>query len=180
MDFSRIKSMLFTGIAVFFIFSLFRTCLCSSGGSEEEVQIPTEGLITTVAEVERNSFKIEDETTIPDTAASLIIAKYMSGKIDTFTLAEARLVQQGHSTGHSSMAGPIMAAAGAGFLGYMMGRSMRTPPSPSAYTNQQAYNRVNSTTGSSLNRSAARVSRPSAGRSSSGFGGGRSSRGFGG
>lgn len=180
MDFTRIKSLLFTGIAVFLVFSFMRSCF-SCGSSSEEVEMPTQGLITTVVEVEKDAFKIDDETTIPDTAASLIIAKYLDGKIDTFTLQEARLVQQGggHSGG-SSMMGPIVAAAGAGMLGYMMGRSMRTPPSPSAYTNQQTYNRVNSTTGSSLRNSAARVSRPSTGRSSSGFGGGRSSRGFGG
>jgi hypothetical protein len=180
MDFSRIKSILFMALAGFMLVSLLRTCLCSSGDSTEEVEMPTQGLITTVKEVEKDAFKIEDETTIPDTAGSLIIAKYLDGKIDTFTLDEARLVQQGGSHG-SSMAGPIVAAAGAGFLGYMMGRSMASRPQPGAYTNQQAYNRVNSTAGSSIRNTAARVSRPSSGsRSSSGFGGGRSSRGFGG
>lgn len=180
MDFSRIKTILFLVIGGYLLFSLMKGCF--GGGGTEEVEIPTQGLITTVVEVEPQAFKIEDETTIPDTAASLIIAKYMDGKVDTFTLDEARLVQQGGYTGGHSMAGPIIAAAGAGFLGYMMGRSMRTPPSAGAYTNQQAYNRVNQTTGSSLRNTSARVSRPSmsSGRSSSGFGGGRSSRGFGG
>ena len=168
------------GLAAFVAFSLFRSCF-GCGSSTEEVEMPTQGLITTVVEVEKDAFKIDDETTIPDTAGSLIIAKYLDGKIDTFTLNEARLVQQGGGHSGSSMTGPIVAAAGAGFLGYMMGRSMSTPPSAGAYTNQQAYNRVNSTTGSSLRSTAARVSRPSSsGRSSSGFGGGRSSRGFGG
>jgi hypothetical protein len=180
MDFTRIKSLLFTGIAVFLVFSFMRSCFSCGSSSSEEVELPTQGLITTVVEVEKDAFKIEDETTIPDTAASLIIAKYLDGKIDTFTLQEARLVQQGGGHSGNSMMGPIVAAAGAGMLGYMMGRSMRTPPSPSAYTNQQTYNRVNSTTGSSLRNTAARTSRPSTGRSSSGFGGGRSSRGFGG
>ncbi len=179
MDFSRIKSILFMAVAGFLLFSLVRSCFACGGGTEE-VEMPTQGLITTVKEVEKDAFKIEDETTIPDTSGSLIIAKYLDGKIDTFTLDEARLVQQGGYSG-SSMAGPIVAAAGAGFLGYMMGRSMASRPQPGAYTNQQAYNRVNSTTGSSIRNTAARVSRPSSGsRSSSGFGGGRSSRGFGG
>ena len=175
MDFSRIKSILFLVVGGFLAFSVLRSCL---GGSSEEVEIPTTGLITTVVEVEPESFKIEDEVTIPDTSASLIVAKYMNGNIDTFTLQAARLVQQGG--GSSRMPGYIATAAGAGLLGYMMGRSMRTPVQPSAYQNQSTYNRVNSSAGSRMRSSAARVSRPSSGRSSSGFGSGRSTRGFGG
>lgn len=168
-----------------FLFSLaIGTSLLAgcSGGSSETVSLPAQGLITTVTEVNPDQFKIEDETTIPDTAASLIIAKYMSGKIDTFTLEEARLMQQNGSSGGRSMAGPIMTAAGAGLLGYMLGRSMSRPPAPSAYTNQQTYNRVNQTAGSSFKNASGRATRPSmnSSRKSSGFGGGRSSRGFGG
>lgn len=192
MDFSRIKGILFAAIGIYIAFSMVRACTGSSRNETVEVEIPTQGLITTVVEVEPQSFKIEDETTIADTAASLIIAKYQDGKIDTFTLAEARLTQSGNSssTGRHHMGSGIMMAAGAGMMGYMMGRSMSTPPSPTAYTNQQTYSRVNQTTGTSFRNSTARVSRPSmgrsggtsagSGRSSSGFGGGRSSRGFGG
>jgi hypothetical protein len=185
MTFQPIKAatlMLFSG--------LFAITVASCGSnSTEEVEIPTKGLITTVVEVQAESFKIEDEIAIADTAASLIIAKYMSGKIDTFTLAEARLYQQG--TGSSMGSGyqtAIFAAAGAGMLGYMMGRSMRTPPSPAAYRDQSTYNRVNAGAGSTIRNSTARVTRPTMGgsrsgsssRSGSGFGSGRSSRSFGG
>jgi hypothetical protein len=153
-----------------------------SGSTEQSVELPAQGLITTVTEVQPKEFKIEDETSIPDTSASLIIAKYLDGKVDTFTLAEARLMQQQGGNGGHSMAGPIMTAAGAGLLGYMLGRSMSRPPVPSAYTNQQTYNRVNQTTGSRFNTGSTKATRPSmnSSRSSRGFGGGRSSRGFGG
>lgn len=154
---------------------------CTSG-TEQTVELPAQGLITTVKEVNPKEFKIEDETSIPDTSASLIIAKYLDGKVDTFTLAEARLMQQnGGSSGHN-MAGPIMTAAGAGLLGYMLGRSLSRPPVPSAYTNQQTYNRVNQSAGARFKSGTSRPTRPSinSSRSSSGFGGGRSSRGFGG
>ncbi len=152
---------------------------CTSG-TEQTVELPAQGLITTVKEVNPKEFKIEDETSIPDTSASLIIAKYLDGKVDTFTLAEARLMQQ-NGGGHS-MAGPIMTAAGAGLLGYMLGRSLSRPPAPSAYTNQQTYNRVNQSAGARFKSGTSRPTRPSmnSSRSSSGFGGGRSSRGFGG
>ena len=172
--------------------TLLALSLTSCGGRErmEEVEIPTNGLITTVVEVEPDAFKIEDETTVPDTASSLIVAKYLNGNIDTFTLAQVRLMQNSGHTGSSMMSRGIMTAAGAGLMGYMMGRAFSRPPMPSAYTNQQTYNRVNQTTGSTFRSGVTRVSRPSSGfgrsgsrssgRSSSGFGGGRSTRGFGG
>jgi hypothetical protein len=180
MDFQRVKSILFLVGGTFLALSLLRSCVCSGGS--EEVEIPTKGLITTVVEMEPEKFKIEDEVTIEDTSASLIIAKYLDGKIDTFTLAEARLVQQSGSSG-MGMQGAIMTAAGAGLLGYMMGRSMRQPVSPSAYRDPQTAARVSAGTGSTFRSSTARVSRPSvggSGRSGSGFGRGRSGGGFGG
>lgn len=154
--------------------------LTSCGGSAqyEEVEIPTQGLITTVVEIEPEQYKIEDEVPIPDTAQSLIVAKYLDGGIDTFTLAEVRLMQQNGYTGHRS---GILTAASYGFFGYMIGRSMMGGfrPRASAYTDPNTYNRVNSTTGSSLRSTSQRVSRPST-RGRSGYGSGRSSRSYGG
>lgn len=149
--------------------ALFSAC----GGGNEEVELPTKGLITTVKEVEPEQFKIEDEVTIEDTSASLIVAKYLDGKIDTFTLQEARLVQQhGSSYGHGSMVGPVIMAASAGYLGYMMGRRMSAGAPPAgAYTNPQTHSRIVNSTGSTLKSTSARVSRPR-----SGFGGGSSAR----
>jgi hypothetical protein len=162
----KIKLFLYIGVGMFIIYNA-----CFRDSSEETVEVPTQGLITTVAEIEANNFKIEDEQTAPHPDSSLIIAKYLDGKIDTFTLAEARLVEAGGG-GHSSVARMAMMAAGAGFLGYMMGRSMSSRPSPAAYTNQNTYNRVSSSTGNSLHSTAT--------KRSTGFGGGRSTRSVGG
>jgi hypothetical protein len=149
---------------------------CRSTQETEEVQLPTEGLITIVKEVEKDLFKIDDEITIPDTANSLIIAVYLDEKRDTFTLQEARLMQANGGTGHGS---GIMHAASFGLMGYMMGRSMGGfRPSAGAYTSPSRYNEVNQRAGSSIRSSAQTVSRPRTG--SSGFGSGRSTRSVGG
>lgn len=151
---------------------------CGSNVQYEEAEIPTKGLITTVQEIQPDEFKIEDEVPVPDTSQSLIIAKYLDGNIDTFTLTEARLMQQSGTTGRS---GGIMRAASYGFFGYMIGRSMTRGfrPSASAYTDPNTYNRVNSTTGNTVRSTSQRVSRPSSG-SRSGYGTSRSSRSYGG
>lgn len=164
----RIKYFVYGGIALIVIYN---ACFRSDEGEE----IPTQGLITTVVEVEAEKFKIEDEQTAPTPEQSLIIAKYLSGKIDTFTLEEAKLVEAGGGSS-SGLARTAMMAAGAGMLGYMLGRSMSSfRPAPTAYTNQATYDRVSSTTGNSLRSSSTRVS-----RGSSGFGSGRSTRSVGG
>lgn len=158
-------------------FGLFALTNC--GGSQyEEVEIPTQGLITTVVEIEPEQYKIEDEVPIPDTSQSLIIAKYLDGGIDTFTLAEARLMQQ---NGYGGSRSGVFTAASYGFFGYMIGRSMMGGfrPSASAYRDPNTYNRVNNTTGNTIRSTSQRVSRPST-RGRSGYGSGRSSRSYGG
>ncbi|MEL6925374.1 MAG: hypothetical protein AAFO94_15105, partial [Bacteroidota bacterium] len=120
-------------------------------------------------------FKIEDEITIADTSESLIVAKYMNETIDTFTLAEARLVEA-----QSGGRNPVLRAASAGLFGYFLGRSMLGGrPSAGAYVDQKTYDRVSKNAGSSMQRTASRTTRmrPSG---KSGFGSGKSSRSFGG
>jgi hypothetical protein len=158
------------------LFGISSILWISCGGSKTEVvELPTQGLITIVKEVEKDIFKIDDEITISDTAQSLIIADYLEGANDTFTLAEARLIQQSGSTDRH---GHVMSSASMGLMGFMMGRSFGTfSPSAGAYTSQDRFNKVNSTAGSSLRNSTARVTRPVG---SSGFGSGRSTRSVGG
>lgn len=164
-------------LALAILCTLSFTLYNCGGSNTEEVEIPTQGLITTVVEIEPEQYKIEDEQTIPDTSQSLIIAKYLDGGIDTFTLAEARLVTESGYTGARS---GLFTAAGYGLFGYMLGRSMTSfRPGASAYVDPQTHSRVNNTAGNSVRSSAARVSRPSAG-SRSGYGSGRSSRSYGG
>lgn len=174
---NTVRNTLFALVLLSFGAALLTNC---GGSSYEEVEVPTQGLITTVKEIQTDQWKIEDEVPVPDTAQSLIIAKYMNGNIDTFTLAEARLMERRAGTpGHS-----IARAASYGFFGYMIGRSFGRSgsgfrPSASAYTDPNTYNRVNNSTGSSVRSSTRTVSRPSS-RSSSGYGSGRSSRSYGG
>lgn len=177
---SKVKLIIYGVIGVFVLYSIF-----SDGDSEdewttEEVVTPTQGLITTVQEVETDLFKIEDEETVPTPDDSRIIAKYMDGVIDTFTLDEARLVDA-DSTGSGSYGrrNPVVRAATAGLFGYMLGRSMSRGVNPAAYRDQNTYNRVNSNAGQSMNQTAKRttVRKPSG---KSGYGGGRSSRSVGG
>ncbi len=150
---------------------------CSSGASYEEVEVPTQGLITTVQEVQPESYKITDEQAVQDTADSRIIAVYLDSTRDTFTLAQAQLAQNSGNTGHRS---GVFTAASYGLMGFMLGRSMsRFRPSSSAYMDQKTYNRVNSTTGNTVRSSAKTVRKPST-RSSKGFGSGRSTRSHGG
>jgi hypothetical protein len=151
---------------------------CGSNVEYQEEEVPTQGLITTVQEVQTNEFKIENEVPVADTSQSLIIAKYLNGSIDTFTLAEARVMQQ---QGTSSQGSGIMRAASYGFFGYMIGRSMSRGfrPSATAYTDPNTYNRVSNSTGNTIRSSTQKVSRPSSG-SRSGYGTSRSSRSYGG
>lgn len=147
----------------------------------EEVTVPTQGLVTTVKEVEKDKFLIDDETTVATPEESRIVANYMDGKSDTFTLDEAKIVAADSTSGHRRS--PIVRAATAGLFGFFMGRAMggMSPgPMMGAYTSPDTYNRVNNTAGQTLNNTATRttVTRPAAGKS--GFGGGRSTRSVGG
>jgi len=156
-----IKYALYSILGMFIIYNIFLSDGDSSNTSNtetvtEEIEIPTEGLITVVKEVETDLFKIDDEITIPDTSESLIVANYMDATTDTFTLAEARLV----AVNGSGRSRSVVNAASLGFFGYMMlGRSYGRRPSPGAYTNSKTYNRVNNTAGSRLKQTAKRTTR---------------------
>ena len=145
----------------------------------EEVVLPTEGLITVVKEVEEDLFKIDDEITIPETKNSLIVANYLDSTTDTFTLAEAKLME---ANGYTGREGSVMRAASYGFFAYMMfGRmSSARRPQAGAYTSKEAYNRTSQKAGTSLNKTASRTKRAKPGSGKSGFGSGKSSRSFGG
>lgn len=172
----KIKYGLYGLVAVWLLYSIFFKS-DTPEMTTEEVAIPTQGLITYVQEVQQDEFKISDEEVIADTAASLIIATYLDETKDTFTLAEARLMES--SGGSNSRGSGIARAASYGLMGYFMGRSMSRGPSPGAYVDQKTYNKVSSGAGNTMTRTAGTrtVSRP-AGKS--GYGGGRSTRSVGG
>ncbi len=164
------------GFLALLFFSQFLVS-CDASGGYEEVEIPTAGLITTVAELGTNDWKIEDEVAVADTSDSRIIAKYLTGEIDTFTLEQARLVERmGYDNVNN---GGMFRAASYGFMGYMLGRSMSGfRPSATAYRDPNTYNRVNGQAGQQVRSSAVKTSRPKAGKS--GFGSSRSTRSYGG
>lgn len=174
---------------IFLCLVLFSAC----GGSEqhyiEETKVvPTEGLITTVVEKEKDMFKISDEQTVKDTADSRIIAKYLDNTIDTFTLEQARLIQANpQAYGHTSGSSGFVTAASYGLMGYMMGRYMMgggMRPPVSAYTDPKAHQRSAKGAGASMQKTAARTTtRKPAPSGRKGFGGsssGRSTRSYGG
>lgn len=180
----KIKWVLYGAIALVIIGMNF----CSGGEQRqetysEEVVTPTQGLVTTVKEVEADKFLIEDEQTIDDKDASLIIAKYMDSTIDTFTLDEARLATDTSSNTNNYRRSSVVRMASFGLMGYMFGRNMGSyRPRSSAYVDQNTYNRVNNNAGQSMQRTANRSTvsrtRPSGGKS--GYGSSRSTRSYGG
>lgn len=147
---------------------------CGGGASYETTEVleATQGVVTTVKETQKDLFKITDEDIVASKDDSRIIAQYMDGAIDTFTLAEAQLVDAENPGRRSGMRGVLMG----GMMGYMMGKSMSTPLSSSAYANTNAYQKSN-TANSSLKSTATRrtVSTPK-----KGFGSSKSSRSYGG
>jgi hypothetical protein len=153
--------------------------LCSSDEPEtitEEVTIPTEGLITTVKEVQTDQFRIEDEEVVANTEDSRIIAKYMDSTIDTFTLDEAQLVRDTTTTAYRRQSS-VMRMASFGLMGYLMGRSMGSfRPNSSAYVDQSTYNRVSNGAGQRMQQTARKtsVTRPAKGKSGYGSGSTRS------
>ncbi len=168
------------GVAVAGIMGL-TGCFSDSSTQEyvEEQQVVdyTQGVITSVEETEKDLFKITDETIVPTKEESRIIASYLDGAIDTFTLAEVELVDaEGDDSRRSS---GLRRAVTGGILGYYMGRSFSSPTNPGVYKNTAAYNKSN-TANTSLRSSAktTTVRKPATGKS--GYGGGKSTKSYGG
>lgn len=150
--------------------------LFNCGGSDSEGwDEPTTGLITKVKEVNAGEFKIESEDPVPTVADSRIIVEPLQGKMDTFTLEEAKLVATTDST---SSSGRGVRSARMGFFGYLMiGRMIGGGPRSSAYTNANAYNNANNRAGNTMRSTSRRVGGSSR---NSGFGSGKSTRSVGG
>lgn len=174
-NYSLLKYTLYTLLAFVFLYN------CGGSSSEveyEEVVLPTEGLITVVKEVETDLFKIDDEITIPETEQSLIVANYLDSTSDTFTLAEARLME---ANGYPGRSGSVMRAASYGLFGYMIARNLSGTrrPQRGAYTSQKAYDK-SQTSSQKLNQTASRTRRVKPGSGKSGYGSSKSTRSFGG
>jgi len=173
---SAIKTTIPALLLIFLACGLIFTS-CGSSAETEEVEIPTEGLITTVKEVQTDLFKIENEESVNNPADSRIIANYMDATSDTFTLAEAKLMQASGSGRQQS----VVRSAGMGYFGFiMLGRMGGVAPRAGAYTNASAHSKASNGAGKKMTSSAKRVTRtrPSSGKS--GYGSGKSTRSYGG
>ena len=64
--------------------------MASCGSNVERIPVVafTEGVVTELEEVAPNDWRIADETVVPDSNASRVIARGLDGMSDTFTLAE--------------------------------------------------------------------------------------------
>ncbi|MFT4685845.1 MAG: hypothetical protein ACJATN_000997 [Neolewinella sp.] len=145
----------------------------SCGSDSDTVEVPTEGLVTTVKEVSTGDFKIESEVPVSNIADSRVIVEDLGGNRDTFTLDEAKMVSQ--VADPDSRAGRPFRSAGMGYFGFLMLSRMGRTPSAGAYINNGAHQSATSNAGSSMRNSARSTT-----RSKSGFGGGKSTRSFGG
>ena len=155
--------------------ALFFSSVFSCGSNVEyqntEVLTPTQGIITEVKEIETDQFKITGETIVSSVDDSRIIAEYIDGVRDTFTLAEAQVVDEEHPRRRGTH-GVLMY----GMMGYMMGRNMGQAPVRSAYASDAAHKKSTSTS-SSLRKTA---SRKTVRTPKKGFGSSRSTRSYGG
>lgn len=172
------------------IYLTFCGCLsltaCGSGSSEEEEYVTEEvveyhkGLITELQEVEEGQFKIIDEQLTENPDSSWVYAHNLDGTTDTLSLAHVKLIDSVTQGDTTSRHGSLNRTLRSGFFGYMLGRSLGSPTSASAYANPGVHSRVAQTTGNAFTSSSTVSTRrvPVSGRS--GFGGGKSTRSFGG
>ena len=140
---------------------------CSSSG--EEGSEPTQGVITTVEEVSPDEYKIASEEVVPTPADSRIIVQDLNGSTETYTLDQAKRIEQ--TQPDSSRVRRPFRTAMMGYWGFVMLNRIGSRPGAGAYKNSAAHQRATSNTGNSLNRTS---------RARSGFGSGKSTRSFGG
>ncbi len=156
----------------------FTSCGSSQDYEEvTEIEAMTKGVITEVEETTKDRFLITDEKLVETVDESRIIAQYLDGKRDTFTLDEARLVAA-DSTSTDRRRSGLSSIMRAGLMGYFFTRGFGGP-SMGAYKSPSTY--ASSRTANNTMRSTAKtrtVRKPVSGKS--GFGSGKSTRSFGG
>ncbi len=152
---------------------------------ESETIEPTEGVVTSVKEVQSEIFKITDEAVVPKVEDSRIVASYMDGGIDTFTLDEIALVDTtivSEDSDYRRRSG-ISRMVTYGLIGYYMGRRpYGAPIRQSSYANRESYQKSQagrSRVTSTATRRTVRTPRPSS-TGKSGYGSGKSTKSYGG
>ncbi|MBC7920527.1 MAG: hypothetical protein H7Z75_05495 [Ferruginibacter sp.] len=124
------------------------------GGGRDERQetetVYTKGVQTFIEETEKGVFKIADEKTV-DPEDSKVFITYLDGRRATLNLEEAQQIvgqrEEGNGQGQGYNNGGYYHQSGIsslllyGGMGYLMGRSLSTPPNPAYYSNPAAYQR---------------------------------------
>lgn len=170
-----LKYIIYGALGLFVVYNMFfKSNDSGSDYVEETLEIPTQGINLELEETEKDLFKITDEEIIEQRADSRIIASFLDGSIDTFSLDEVTLTQA-----NDPRRSLIKTAAYAGLFGYMMGRPMSAGVSRGAYASDNAYNKSNSA-GRNQIRSTSRKSTVRRPTSSKSYGGGKSTKSYGG
>lgn len=132
------------------------------------------GIVTEVKEMKEDVFRITEETVVPLKTDSRIIAEYMNGTRDTFTLQEAQLTDA-ENPKRNRMSGILMG----GMMGYMMGRSPSTPINRASYASDDAF-RKSSSSNQVVRAAATQHRAKTTGKGKSGYGAKKSTRSYGG
>lgn len=170
---SLIKYAFYAFIAIFVLISVFRGGDDGDDYVEETLEDPTQGIIAKINEVEENLFRITDEDIIDKREDSQIIATFLDSSVDTFSLEEITLTEANNP--QRSM---LRSVAMMGMIGYMAGRPMGSGVTRSAYANDKAFNKSNTTGRNQLRSTASRkiVKSPA----KKGYGTSKSTRSYGG
>lgn len=145
------------------------TLLPQGCGPEKEryETVYTQGVLTSIKEVDWGEFKITDEKVVGE-GESRAIVTYLDGRVDTLTVAEAkrivdqpidstRTANQDRTTRSHGYYPGLHSALLYGSLGYMLGRGNNQPTAPGVYANPEVYSRAQRNTAIVKN---ARVTRP--------------------
>lgn len=170
--FAKLKKTAYT-LTVSVAISGMVACSSSTEYNAEDELPPGMGIVTEVKEMKQDLFRITNERIVNKRADSRIIAEYMDGMRDTFTLEEARLVDA-NDTRRSGMNNVLMG----GMMGYMMGKSISSPINRASYANDAAFQK--STSSNQVVRQAATVHKARTNKSKSGYGSKKSTRSYGG
>ncbi len=168
------KLIIYGIIGIFVVFNIFTNDDSDSDYIEETLEEPTQGIIVELEETEQDLFKITNEELIAQRDQSQIIATFLDGSIDTFSIDEVRL-----SEANDPRRSLLRTAAYAGMFGYMMGRPMSSGVARSAYASDAAHQKSSSSR-NTLRSSARKTTVRKPASASKGYGSGKSSKSYGG
>lgn len=158
---------------------------CTSSESDgatieyETIEVPSQGVVTSIEETANGEFLISDETVIDNPDSSKAVISYLDGTKDVIPASEMDSSSTRRRRGGSMLHSILMFSMMRNFMGG--GMSSGFQPNASAYKNEGAYNKSaglnNQIQQSTTSRT---VARPRVSRSGFGSSGSRSTRSYGG